>query len=141
MHIFVAVGSPGAPLSPYAHRTSEDAPEEKEIQHAMRPAVGHEDAPFPFPLAQSACTAPSVCEVSPVVSMQAPFKTHANCEPLVSLDPLLLHPDDSIAPNTRDARKNDWLTGDMSTEYGQVRTVSRCSWPTKFEATHRICER
>ncbi len=82
----------------------------------MRPAVGHEDAPVPFPSAQSACTAPSVCEVSPVDSAQAPFMTHANCEPLVSLDPLellLLHATDSIAPTTSDARKNDGFTGSM----------------------------
>ena len=83
----------------------------------MRPAVGHEDAPAPFPSAQSACRAPSVCEVTPVVSKQAPFRMHANFEPLVSLDPLvllpLLHAADSIAPTTSDARKNEWLTGSM----------------------------
>jgi hypothetical protein len=82
----------------------------------MRPVVGHEVSPFPFASAQSACTALSVCEVSPVVSVQEPPKTHANCEPLVSLDPLpllLLHADDSIAPTTSDATKNDWLIEGM----------------------------
>jgi hypothetical protein len=98
------------------------------MQQAMRPAVGHEDAPVPFASTQSPCTALSVCAVSPVVSVQAPFRMHANCEPLVSLAPLellLLHAADSIAPTTSEARKNDWLIGDMPPDYRGVGTVSR----------------
>ena len=97
----------------------------------MRPAVGHEDVPFPFPSAQSACTALSVCGVSPVVQYAGSIQDARtlNCEPLrcrrTRCRCRCCTRPTSIVPTASDARKNDGLTGSMSAEYGPVRTMSR----------------